>query len=139
MTVGFSHLVPERSLFTISYSSTYEESGSMWRSSCLITFTILTMIASDNFDDRAVSRVMKSIKGVSARNINRLLKRSGFVRRDESFDHIVRATERSRAKFECVCNNPVRTGLVKSAYEYPWLWRSWIEGAQTGVSAPHSR
>ena len=99
---------------------------------------ILTMIASDHFDDRAFSRVMKSIKGVSARNINRLLKRRGFVWRDESFDHVVRATERSRAKFEYVCNNPVRAGLVESADEYPWLWRSWIEGAQTRVSAPHT-
>src|SRR5437867_2587468 len=32
---------------------------------------------------------------------------------------------------------PVRAGIVKSADEYPWLWRSWIEGAQIRVSVPH--
>jgi len=68
------------------------------------------------------------MKGVSARRINQLLHRSGPVWQDESFDHVIRSTERSRAKFEYVCNNPVRAGLAGSPDEYPWLWRPWVEG-----------
>jgi putative transposase len=97
---------------------------------------ILSLLETPQFDNRALSHITTSIKGISARNINLLLHRRAPVWRDESFDHVVRKTERSRAKFEYVCNNPVRAGLVASADEYPWLWRSWIEGAQTGVSAP---
>jgi len=77
----------------------------------------------------SLAEVMKGIKGVSSRRINQLLGRTGsFVWQDESFDHVVRQSERSLAKYEYVCNNPVRAGLVKHADEYPWLWRSWIEG-----------
>ena len=80
--------------------------------------------------DRAVTlaSVMKPMKGISARRINQLLHRSGPVWQDESFDHVIRSTERSRAKFEYVCNNPVGAGLAASPDEYPWLWRSWVEG-----------
>jgi REP element-mobilizing transposase RayT len=61
---------------------------------------ILSLLETRQFDDRVLSRIMKSIKGISARNINLLLKRRGPVWRDESFDHVVRKTETSRAKFE---------------------------------------
>jgi REP element-mobilizing transposase RayT len=97
---------------------------------------ILTLL-SGHRDESTLAAIMKSIKGISARNINLLLARHGSVWLDESFDHVVRATERSQAKFDYVCNNPVRAHIVKSADEYPWLWRSWIEGAQTRVSVPH--
>ncbi|HXH40851.1 MAG TPA: transposase [Thermoanaerobaculia bacterium] len=76
----------------------------------------------------SLAEVMKGIKGVSARRINQLLKRRVPVWQDENFDHVVRDGERSLAKFEYVCNNPVRAGLVRCADEYPWLWRSWVEG-----------
>jgi len=65
---------------------------------------------------------------VSARRINQLLGRSKPVWLDESFDHVVRLSEASEAKFAYVCNNPVRAGLVSRTDDYPWLWRSWIEG-----------
>src|SRR4051812_6605288 len=87
-----------------------------------------------------LAEVMKGIKGVSARSINRLLGRIGRnVWQDESMDHVVRCNEWGRGKVDYVCNNPVRAGLVSSAEDYPWLWRAWIEGggAQTGVSVPH--
>jgi REP-associated tyrosine transposase len=98
---------------------------------------IILTLFDDHRSGNQLSDVMKSIKGVSARNIKLLLRRRQHVWLDESFDHVLRMNERSRAKYEYVCDNPVRAGLVTSADEYPWLWRSWIEGAQTGVSVPH--
>jgi REP-associated tyrosine transposase len=89
---------------------------------------VLTLTAYEESTTVELGDVMKSIKGVSSRNINKLLGRKGNIWQDESFDHVLRMNERSRAKLEYVCNNPVRAGLVKNADDYPWLWRSWIEG-----------
>jgi REP element-mobilizing transposase RayT len=89
---------------------------------------IFSLLHDENDVAFSLAEVMKGIKGVSARRINQLLCRGEPVWQDESFDHVVRHSEWSQAKFEYVCNNPVRAGLVKCADEYPWIWRSWIEG-----------
>ena len=89
---------------------------------------IFTLLQGEDELPCSLAEVMKGIKGVSARRINQLLGRRGLLWQDESFDHVVRDSERSLAKFEYVCNNPVRAGLVSCADEYPWLWRSWVEG-----------
>ena len=87
--------------------------------------------------DASLASVMKSIKGVSSRRINQLLGRQGHIWQDESFDHVMRMKERTREKYEYVCLNPVRAGLVRTPDEYPWRWRSWLEGGHpwdgTGV------
>ena len=85
----------------------------------------------------ALHAIMKAVKGTSARAINQLLGRKGHVWNDESFDHVVRTTEGWRKKAEYIAQNPVRRGLVARADDYPWLWRSWVEGGQTGLSVPH--
>jgi len=67
--------------------------------------------------------VLKSIKGVSARNVNRLLGNSGGPAwQDESFDHVLRSDESFVDKLEYIRENPVRRGLVSKAEDYPWLW-----------------
>jgi len=89
---------------------------------------IFTLLHDQNDVPYSLAEVMKGIKGVSARRINQLTGRRGTLWLDEAFDHVVRNSESSQAKLEYVCDNPVRAGLVKSADEYPWLWRIWIEG-----------
>ena len=79
-------------------------------------------------NDYALAAIMKGLKGSSARSVNKLMGTSGHVWQDESFDHIVREGERSRAKYQYVCENPVRAELVGRSDDYPWLWRSWVEG-----------
>jgi REP element-mobilizing transposase RayT len=91
---------------------------------------IFTPLQGDDETPCSLAEVMKGIKGVSARRINQLLGRRKPVWQDESFDHVVRKSESSLAKFEYVCDNPVRAGLVRCADEYPWLWRSWVEGSR---------
>ena len=49
---------------------------------------------------------MKLIKGVSARNVNKLLDRSGPVWQEESFDHVLRSTESFAEKLEYIRQNP---------------------------------
>jgi REP element-mobilizing transposase RayT len=65
--------------------------------------------------------LLKSIKGISARNVNRLLGSSGPIWQEESFDHVLRSDESFLNKLEYIRQNPVRRGLVSKAEDYPWL------------------
>ncbi len=69
----------------------------------------------------SLARITKAIKGASAHQINRQLGRSGRIWQEESFDRVLRVSEKLDEKIEYVLNNPVRKGLVQSAEGYPWL------------------
>ncbi len=64
---------------------------------------------------------MKSLKGSTAREANRLLGRTGepFWQR-ESYDHWVRDEREWRRIEFYIENNPVKAGLVSRAEEYRW-------------------
>ena len=67
--------------------------------------------------------IMQTVKSSSAHLINRALVRRGRVWQEESFDRVVRASEKLDAKVQYVLQNPVRRGLVQDGEEYPWVWR----------------
>lgn len=79
------------------------------------------------------SRLLKSLKGYTAREANRLLGRTGEpFWQSESFDHMVRDS----AEFERIAvyieNNPLTAGVVEQVEEYEWssanpIWRERIE------------
>jgi REP element-mobilizing transposase RayT len=69
-----------------------------------------------------IAEIMNGIKGASAHTVNKVLNRKGSVWQEESFDHILRTSEKLEEEVEYICNNPVRKGLVKSKKDYPWLW-----------------
>lgn len=89
---------------------------------------IITPLKDDYGGTYGLAEIMKSIKGVSARSINRKLNRRGSVWQEESFDHILRSGEHAQSKVEYILANPVRKGLVEKVDDYPWLWREWVEG-----------
>ncbi len=91
---------------------------------------VLTPLADEAGEPRALSVVMNRIKGSSAHSINRALGRKGRVWQDESFDHVPRSDESARSKAEYICQNPLRAGLVTEGEVYRWLWREWVEGAE---------
>jgi putative transposase len=68
-----------------------------------------------------LSRAIRGIKGVSARDANATLDRVGKpFWQDESFDHWIRnGAELERIVFY-IENNPVKAGLVKRAQDWPW-------------------
>jgi REP element-mobilizing transposase RayT len=66
--------------------------------------------------------ILQGIKGASAHSLNRVLRRSGPVWEEESFDHVLRSDESFEQKVEYIRQNPVRAGLVKEAADYRWLW-----------------
>ena len=80
------------------------------------------------------SRLLKSLKGYTARAANRLLGRTGepFWQR-ESYDHWVRdEAERNRIA-AYIENNPVKAGLVARAKDYPWRRQEWRRGTHECV------
>lgn len=83
----------------------------------------------DPLDNRYTkTEIIGSIKSASAHSINRALGRKGPVWQQEYFDHVARRCESIAGKAEYICENPVRRGLCRSPDEYPYLWRSWVEG-----------
>lgn len=70
-----------------------------------------------------LSRVLRTVKGRSARLINKLLGRSGSsVWKDENFDHVIRHAAELKEKIAYMRQNPVKWGLVSRPEDYKWLF-----------------
>ena len=74
----------------------------------------------------SLASILKSLKGTSARSVNKTMGTEGHVWQEESFDHVLRSDESMAQKLEYIRQNPVRKGLVSKPEDYPWLWL-WIE------------
>jgi REP element-mobilizing transposase RayT len=70
----------------------------------------------------SLSRILRNIKGVSAREINKKLGRTRAVWQDESFDHVVRDSENLDEKIRYILQNPLRKGLAAKSGEYRWVF-----------------
>ena len=65
-----------------------------------------------------LSRIMKGIKGVSARRVNALRKTAGSIWQDESWDRILRDAMEFEEKLQYMVNNPVKAGLSTEGEAY---------------------
>jgi REP element-mobilizing transposase RayT len=72
--------------------------------------------------ERSLSAVLHSVKGYSARLLNKLLARKGPFWLDESFDHIIRHEQEWEEKIGYIRENPTKRGLVADSRDYQWLW-----------------
>lgn len=71
--------------------------------------------------DRSLSRIMKTMKGFSAREINKLLDRTGeHVWQEESYDRMIRDRAELVFRINYTLNNPVVIGLVKRWQDWPY-------------------
>jgi REP element-mobilizing transposase RayT len=66
--------------------------------------------------------ILKQIKGVSARSLNKLLGCSGPVWQEEFFDHVLLSNESFEEKREYIRQNPVIRRLSPTPEAYQWLW-----------------
>jgi REP element-mobilizing transposase RayT len=82
----------------------------------------------------APSRLLRALKGATAREANLVLKRTGesFWQR-ESYDHWVRDAQEWERIVHYIENNPVTAGLVTKPEDYPWS--SAAERAETSLGA----
>ncbi len=83
---------------------------------------LLTALADEKGWPYALPLLLKLIKGMSARSVNKLHGSGGPVWQEESFDHVVRADGSFEEKIEYIRQNPVRRGLVARPEDYRWLW-----------------
>jgi REP element-mobilizing transposase RayT len=67
----------------------------------------------------ALSKIMHTLKGRSARECNLILNRSGSFWDHESFDHVIR-NGKFHQTIRYVLNNPVKVGVVRNWEDYPW-------------------
>lgn len=69
-----------------------------------------------------LSRVMKGIKGVTARRINQQRQTRGSLWQDESHDRIMRNALEVHEKANYMLDNPRRVGLVDDPWDYPFWY-----------------
>ena len=86
----------------------------------------------------SLPHILKTLKGVSARSVNKLMGTEGAIWQEESFDHVLRSSESARQKMEYIIQNPVRRNLVCKPEQYRWLcieekWRSLLCSAPDSV------
>lgn len=74
-----------------------------------------------------VSRIMKSIKGISAREANKILNQKGGFWQSESYDHIVRDEDELTRIIKYVIYNPMKAKLVDDwqDWEHTYLAEEW--------------
>jgi putative transposase len=66
--------------------------------------------------------IMKAIKSSAAHLINRQSGHSETIWQEESFDRVLRSSEKLDEKIAYILNNPVRRGLVGDWRQYRWIW-----------------
>lgn len=80
-------------------------------------------------EEYSLNRVMKGIKGVSARLVNKSRNLRGSLWQDESYDRIRRNVDELHQKISYMYYNPVRAGLVEDPDEYPFWYfdEDWVD------------
>lgn len=69
-----------------------------------------------------LSRILRKIKGPTAVDCNRVLKRTGSFWQHESYDHVIRNGDELERTIWYVLYNPVKAGLVISWEQWPWTY-----------------
>ncbi len=70
-----------------------------------------------------LSRIMQSLKGWLARQINAAAGRSGKLWQTETYDHLLRNVADYEEKSAYILDNPFRSGLVQQGAEWAWCGR----------------
>ena len=74
----------------------------------------------------SLDRLMRTVKSVSSRRINRKLNRTGRLWQPGYHDHALRREEDLIATARYMVANPLRAGLVQNIGEYPLWDAAWL-------------
>ncbi|MBO0801040.1 MAG: transposase [Blastocatellia bacterium] len=85
--------------------------------------TVFAPLLTVDLADFALSAIMQSLKGYTARKCNLVLQRQGAFWQHESFDHAIRSSEEWERVVKYVLNNPVKAGLVERWQDWKWNYR----------------
>ncbi|MGB7291225.1 MAG: transposase [Thermodesulfobacteriota bacterium] len=90
----------------------------------IIAFVVLPdhlhLLISPKSQNHTISDFMKSVKGKTAIEINRALRRKGRLWQHQFLDHIVRSKEDYRSHIEYIHYNPIKHGLCDKPEDYRW-------------------
>lgn len=87
----------------------------------LLDFSAQIPENAENFNEKAykqLSRIMKYIKGGTAREINKKLNQTGTFWQEENFDTYIRDDKHRTNVIHYILNNPVKIGLCKDWQEF---------------------
>jgi len=70
----------------------------------------------------SLPEILHSIKSYSAHEVNKVMKHSGPVWTDESFDRLIRSEADLHKIWDYIWNNPRTIGLVGPMEDYPYIW-----------------
>ena len=74
----------------------------------------------------SLERIIRRVKGVSARKINLRLNREGSIWQHGFFDHAVRNQKDVKPIARYIIANPLRAGLVSRLADYPHWDAVWV-------------
>ncbi len=72
--------------------------------------------------NKGISKIMQSIKRISARKSNLFLQREGSFWQDESFDRWIRNEKELYFTIKYVLENPVKAGLVNNWFDWEYTY-----------------
>ncbi len=73
------------------------------------------------FEQSTVSSVVYSWKSFTAKKANQSLGISGRFWQPEYFDRVIKSQRQFEFTVRYILNNPVKAGLCKKFYEWPWF------------------
>lgn len=86
-----------------------------------------------------LAKIMQGLKGYTAMELNKIMKRKGSFWQDENFDHLIRNGADWLDKFEYIHNNPVKAGLVENPEDYPYSSLVTLHAEGRLESLPHTQ
>jgi len=89
---------------------------------CNHAHVLFTPLEESDGNYYALSKIMQSLKGNTARKINDLVGRMGQFWQHESYDHFVRDEAELQRIRRYILLNPLHAGLVQQWDEWPWLY-----------------
>ncbi|HEX9281427.1 MAG TPA: DEAD/DEAH box helicase [Candidatus Udaeobacter sp.] len=86
----------------------------------------------------SLAELMRSLKSLTAREINRAEEKVGPVWEKETFDRYIRSDRDLAEKFHYILRNPWDAGVAKQNEEYPWIWTADDERRASRSSSPEN-
>src|SRR5258708_7831324 len=72
---------------------------------------LMTPLHDERGEPHRLAQIMNSVKGASAHNVNKLLRRKGSLWLAESFDRIMRSDDQLGERILYIVENPIAAGL----------------------------
>ena len=83
---------------------------------------LVVSILPDNNEHELIGKLLASVKGHSARELNKLRNRKGIVWLHESYDRIIRNENEYWEKMKYIYENAMKRGLVEDGRLYIGYW-----------------